>query len=137
MLNHKQQAFDLENPKTWRVLVVEDDLSNQELAESILGTFYGADVTVADNGRHALDLLAKGLQPSFVLMDLSMPVMDGFTTYDELRKQPEHRDLPVIALTAHAMKHHRQRVEAAGFTGYITKPFLAKQLIGDIKNILA
>lgn len=131
-----KSTFDLHNPKTWNVLVVEDDLSNQELARSVLGIYYGADVTIVDNGRDALDLLQSEFNPSFILMDLSMPVMDGFTAYREIRQKDAYDGIPVIALTAHAMKAHRQKVEAAGFDGYITKPFMAKELVGQIIEIL-
>lgn len=81
----------------------------------------GYEVELAVNGKEVLKLLEKS---SFdvVLMDMEMPVMDGFTATEKIREQKKYKDLPIIALTAHAMKEHRQKTIDAGCTDYISKP---------------
>ncbi|MPZ43279.1 MAG: response regulator [Betaproteobacteria bacterium] len=116
------------------VLVVDDGVENRELVRLVLEE-YGLRVTEAENGQAALDRIAHGSFAA-ILMDVQMPVMDGFTATRRLRASG--CTLPVIALTAHAMKGFEQEVEAAGFSGYLTKPIdidrmletLAKQLGG-------
>ncbi|WP_143557578.1 ATP-binding protein [Solemya velum gill symbiont] len=102
------------------LLLVEDNEVNQELATMIL-TMNGIDVEVADNGQEALDMLRK---ESFdgILMDCQMPVMDGYDATRRIREQERFRDLPIIALTANAMKGDRERALASGMNGFITKP---------------
>ncbi|OOZ42572.1 ATP-binding protein [Solemya elarraichensis gill symbiont] len=109
-----------EQLKGARVLLVEDNEVNQELATMIL-TMNGIDVEVADNGQEALDQLEK---ESFdgVLMDCQMPVMDGYDATRTIRAQERFRDLPIIAWTANAMKGDREKALACGMNGFITKP---------------
>ncbi|OOY53730.1 ATP-binding protein [Solemya velum gill symbiont] len=109
-----------EQLKGVRLLLVEDNEVNQELATMIL-TMNGIDVEVADNGQEALDMLRK---ESFdgILMDCQMPVMDGYDATRRIREQERFRDLPIIALTANAMKGDRERALASGMNGFITKP---------------
>jgi PAS domain S-box-containing protein len=116
------------------VLVVDDGVENRELVRLVLEEC-GLRVTEAQNGQEALDALAGGCFAA-ILMDVQMPVMDGFAATRRLRASG--CTLPVIALTAHAMKGFEQEIEAAGFSGYLTKPIdidrmletLARQLDG-------
>jgi two-component system, sensor histidine kinase and response regulator len=106
----------------FHILLAEDNLVNQRLAVGLLEKI-GHHVTVAQNGREVLDLLEHGTF-DLVLMDVQMPEMDGFAATRELRKR-EHgqgRHIPVIAMTAHAMKGDRETCIAAGMDGYIAKP---------------
>jgi signal transduction histidine kinase/CheY-like chemotaxis protein len=111
-----------------RVLVAEDNLVNQRLVTRLLEK-KGHFVVVAGNGREALEALEK---ESFdlVLMDVQMPVMDGFEATAAIRKREEGKGIrvPVVAVTAHAMKGDREKCLAGGMDGYLTKPIRPQQL---------
>jgi CheY-like chemotaxis protein len=126
-------AIDL-NPSGWHILIVDDDEDNQRVAADFL-KFMGADVRVASDGAQGLALLEE-FTPTFILLDLSMPGMDGWEMINRLRHIPKIANLPVIALTAHAMPDIQARAIATGFDGYITKPFMLTSLIDDIKEYL-
>ena len=103
-----------------KVLLVEDVEDNRELARLLLEAA-GHEVVEAITGLAALALAAT--QPfGLVLMDLSLPELDGWEAFKRLRAEPATARLPVVALTAHAMSGDRERVLAAGFDGYIAKP---------------
>jgi CheY-like chemotaxis protein/signal transduction histidine kinase/CHASE3 domain sensor protein len=120
-----------------RILVVEDDVRNI-FALSSLFEPNGAAVEIARNGREALDALAKsrrtGSSPiDMVLMDIMMPEMDGLTAMREIRKLPEWRKLPIIALTAKAMKDDQEKCLAAGANDYIAKPLDVERLLSLVR----
>jgi CheY-like chemotaxis protein len=104
----------------WVVLVVDDDADSLNIMQRFL-TSHGATVHGAEHGAAGLALLAD-IQPSFILLDLSTPVMDGWATLKHLKADPKTAAIPVIALTAHATPGDRERVLKAGFDGYISKP---------------
>ncbi|GAA5216831.1 transporter substrate-binding domain-containing protein [Corallincola platygyrae] len=109
-----------------QVLLVEDHPVNQQVAEELL-QLMGLQVTVAGNGEEAIACLAK--QPfELVLMDVQMPVMDGFTATQKIREMSAFVDLPIVAMTAHAMKGDRERCLAAGMNEHIPKPIDPKRL---------
>jgi len=110
-----------------KVLIVDDDVRNVFALASVLES-YGMEVAYAENGREGLEKL--GEQPfDLVLMDLMMPELDGYETIRALRERDEFRRLPVIALTAKAMKGDRERSIQAGASDYITKPVDTDQLV--------
>jgi CheY-like chemotaxis protein/signal transduction histidine kinase len=111
-----------------RILLVEDDVRNIFALSSVLEPL-GARLLVARNGREALDALLKDAQVDIVLMDLMMPEMDGLTATREIRKRPELRDLPIIALTAKAMMDDRRNCLEAGANDYIAKPIDVDKLV--------
>ncbi|MBF0584015.1 MAG: response regulator [Magnetococcales bacterium] len=113
-----------------RVLLVEDNEINQELALELLTTA-GMIVEVANNGLESLDKLAQG---SFdgVLMDVQMPVMDGYTAAREIRKQAAWQTLPVIAMTANAMAGDREKAVAAGMNDHIAKPINVRDMFATM-----
>ncbi|MFZ6655624.1 two-component regulator propeller domain-containing protein [Undibacterium sp. TJN19] len=104
-----------------RVLLVEDNHINQQIAAELM-TEAGILVDVADNGRIAVDKLNKSDSYDIVLMDLQMPEMDGYAATTIIRSYPEWQDLPIIAMTAHAMKEERQRCLDTGMNDHIAKP---------------
>ncbi len=110
-----------------RVLLVEDNAVNQELARELLAR-HGIQVEVANDGAEALARLADEAFDG-VLMDCQMPVMDGYTATRRLREQPRFRDLPVIAMTANAMAGDREKVLAAGMNDHIPKPINVEQML--------
>lgn len=113
-----------------RVLVVEDNMINQQVAREILEN-EGLLVDTADNGRMALDLVFKQGPDiySAILMDIQMPEMDGIAATREIRADPSFNEVPIIALTAHALTEDRQRCLDAGMNDHLTKPVIATDLI--------
>jgi polar amino acid transport system substrate-binding protein len=104
------------------VLVVDDNELNRHIAAALLRRA-GAVAMHAENGCQALEVLAEGHEIDLVLMDLQMPVMDGYEALKEIRRDPRWRNLPVIAVTASAMVQERERCMAAGMNTVLTKPF--------------
>ena len=119
----------------WTVLIVDDEPDNLGVAQKVL-SFGGAEVHVARNGLEGLAVL-ENLKPTFILLDLSMPEMDGWEMFERARGNDNFADVPIIALTAHAMAGDRERIEAAGFDGYIAKPFRINTFMDDIQNAIA
>ena len=105
-------------------------------ALSALLTSKGAQVLVADTGREALDVLGNNPDVDGVLMDIMMPEMDGYEATRRLRADRRFRDLPVIALTAKAMKGERERCLEAGATDYLTKPIDSDKLLQTLRRML-
>lgn len=103
-----------------RVLIVEDNVDNFELVRFLLERA-GYQVLSAANGLEGLDA-AKRERPDLILMDLSMPEMDGWNATSHLKADEETRDIPVLALTAHTLPGDRKRAIDAGCDGYISKP---------------
>lgn len=118
----------------WSVVVVEDEQDSLDIATYIL-EYHGARVYSATNGRDGLRLV-RSVLPSFVISDLSMPLMDGWELIRELQIDSHTRDIPVIALTAHAMRGDRERAIAAGFYNYLTKPLTADVFMHDLVMLL-
>jgi CheY-like chemotaxis protein len=119
------------------ILVVEDDVRNVFALTSLLEP-KGAKVEIARNGREALDALARAgkgghAAVDLVLMDIMMPEMDGFTAMREIRKRAEWKKLPIIALTAKAMRDDQEKCLAAGANDYIAKPLDVEKLMSLIR----
>jgi len=127
-----------EEKRKLQVLLAEDNAVNQKLAARLLEK-HGHRVTVTANGREALAALAALDQESFdvVLMDVQMPEMDGFeaTAAIRIREHGTGRHLPIIAMTAHAMRGDEERCLAAGMDGYISKPIKAQELIDLLEGL--
>jgi CheY-like chemotaxis protein len=111
-----------------KILVVDDDMRNVFALSKVLKE-KGMEIIKAENGRMALDVLEKNKQVDLVLMDIMMPEMDGYEAMREIRKNPSWNRLPVIALTAKAMKEDRQKCIDAGANDYITKPVDVERLL--------
>jgi PAS domain S-box-containing protein len=109
------------------VLLVEDNEINQELAMELLANG-GITAKTAINGQLALDILATGEAFDGVLMDVQMPVMDGYTASREIRKQERFKDLPVIAMTANVMSGDLEKAAEAGMNGHIGKPINVNEM---------
>ena len=117
-----------------RVLLVEDNPANQKLATYILKD-RGHNIEIAGDGEEAVYLTAKN-RYDVILMDVQMPGMNGLEATTAIRKRegPESR-VPIIAMTAHALKDDRERCLAAGMDGYLSKPVNAKEMIGLIESL--
>ena len=117
-----------------RVLVVEDNEINQQVAAELLQGA-GAIVTLANHGAEAVKILTTGAQPppfDVVLMDLQMPEMDGITATKLLRSDPQREQIPIIAMTAHALVEERQRCLDAGMNDHISKPIDPEALFATL-----
>ncbi|AFC33610.1 DhkJ2 [Paenibacillus mucilaginosus 3016] len=111
-----------------QVLLVEDDIRNVFALSNILEK-YGINVLFADNGKEALELLEGHPRIDLVLMDIMMPEMDGYQAIRSIRALPRYRQLPIIALSAKAMKEDRQRCMDAGASDYLSKPVDVRKLV--------
>jgi CheY-like chemotaxis protein len=114
----------------WTVLIVDDEQDNLTIAEKVL-SFGGAKVYTARNGLEGMKILEE-VTPSFILLDLSMPEMNGWDMLKAIKSDLKTEQIPVIALTAHAMMGDRQKVMDAGFDGYIAKPFRLSTFTSEI-----
>ena len=114
-----------------RILLTEDNEMNQELAIELLSQA-GIEVTVANHGQEALDILKNNPHFDGVLMDCQMPIMDGYTATREIRKLPQFAKLPIIAMTANAMVGDREKVLEAGMWDHIAKPLNVQVMFGTI-----
>ena len=113
------------------VLLVEDNEVNQLVARKIIKKA-GLEVTVANNGQEALDILGGGVPFDLILMDIQMPVMDGLTATREIRRNSEFKDLPIVAMTAHAMVQDREKSLEAGMNDHICKPLDIDELFRSL-----
>jgi len=111
-----------------KVLVVDDDVRNIFALTGLLER-HQMQVLSASNGREAIDILENTPDVSMVLMDIMMPEMDGYATMKMIRSEPRHKLLPIIALTAKAMKGDREKCLEAGASDYIAKPVNTDQLL--------
>ncbi|GIO86284.1 histidine kinase [Paenibacillus faecis] len=121
--------------KSKQVLVVDDDIRNIFALTTILER-HNMKVIPAENGQEAIQILENTPSIEIVLMDIMMPIMDGYETTRAIRQKPEFRDLPIIALTAKAMSGDREACLEAGASDYITKPVNSAQLLSMIRSWL-
>jgi CheY-like chemotaxis protein len=118
----------------WDIVIIDDEPDSLMVAEIILME-YGANVHTAENGREGLALIRE-INPKLVISDLSMPVMDGWGVIYNMKDDRRLMDIPVIALTAHAMTGDRERAIAAGFHNHMTKPLTATTFLKDLLHLL-
>jgi CheY-like chemotaxis protein len=115
-----------------RVLVVDDDVRNIFALSSVLER-RRMNVLTASTGREAIDILDSTPDLAIVLMDIMMPEMDGYETIQAIRANPKFRRLPIIALTAKAMKGDREKCLEAGASEYLAKPVNTEQLLSALR----
>ncbi|GGG97017.1 hypothetical protein GCM10007415_35390 [Parapedobacter pyrenivorans] len=118
-----------------KILLVDDDMRNVYALTAMLEA-HGADVTPATNGAEALEQLAANPSIHLVIMDIMMPVMDGYETLQEIRKNPDWSHIPTIAISAKAMAGDRQKAIDAGASDYLTKPIDRNKLLTLLHNWL-
>jgi CheY-like chemotaxis protein len=116
------------------ILVAEDNAVNRELVRELLET-HGYSVFEASNGQEALHMIAEST-PDLLLLDLGMPVLDGFGVIRQVRDNPVWATLPVLALTAYAMQGDRDRIISSGFDGYLSKPINSGALLEELTRLL-
>lgn len=116
------------------VLVVDDFADNREMYSEYL-SYSGYDVIEAKNGKEAIEA-AQAKAPDIIIMDLSLPVMDGWEATRRLKADTRTHDIPVVALTGHALAGHSQGAREAGCDSFLAKPCLPDQLVAEIKRML-
>ena len=117
-----------------QILVVEDNMDTYELMRFIL-ELNGYDTFLAMNGRDGVNATRKQM-PDLILMDLSMPEMDGWEATRRIRENPKTASIPLIVVTAHALPAERQRALDAGCDGYMTKPMDLPELVELVNSLL-
>ena len=123
------QKKSLENK---RIMIVEDDMRNIFSLTYLLEE-KGSTIITAENGKKALEKLKDESRIDLILMDIMMPEMDGYETMAEIRKKKEYKNLPIIALTAKAMKGDRQKCIDAGANDYLSKPVNVDDLLSKLE----
>jgi CheY-like chemotaxis protein len=117
-----------------KLLVAEDNPVNRELLRELLEN-RGHSVIEACNGQEALDMVEQS-QPDLLLLDIGMPVLEGLAVIRKIRENPSSATLPVLAVTAYAMRDDRDNVLNAGFDGYLSKPINAPDLANELERLL-
>jgi CheY-like chemotaxis protein len=117
------------------VLLVDDDARNVFALSSVLER-RGMKVLAATTGNEAIQMIETNPSIAIVLMDIMMPGMDGYQAMEVIRSNPDHRRLPIIALTAKAMKGDREKCLEAGASDYLAKPVNTEQLLSALRNWL-
>jgi len=118
-----------------KILLVEDNEMNRDMLSRRL-VRGGYEVAVAEDGERGVEM-ATNDRPDLILMDMSLPVIDGWEATRRIKATPELRKIPIIALTAHAMATDRDKALEAGCDDYDTKPIELQRLLGKIETLLA
>ena len=117
-----------------RILVVEDQEDNRQIIRDLLSaTDY--ELTEAISGEEALVAVAKR-RPDLILMDIQLPIMDGYEATRRIRAEPGLQSIPIIAVTSYALSGEEQKARAAGCTDYVPKPYSPRQLLAKIREHL-
>lgn len=117
-----------------KILLVEDDEMNRDMLSRRLEK-RGYSIVIAEHGQQAVEM-AQTEAPRLILMDLSLPIMDGYEATRRIKENPQTANIPVIALTAHAMAGDEQKARAAGCDDYDTKPVELERLLAKIHAIV-
>ncbi len=119
---------------TKRILVVEDQEDNRQIIRDMLSaTDY--EITEAENGEEALAAVAKQ-RPDLILMDIQMPILDGYEATRRIKADPALGAIPIIAITSYALSGDEQKARAAGCDDYVPKPYSPRQLLAKIRQYL-
>jgi len=119
---------------TRHILVVEDQEDNRQIVRDLL-TANDYEMTEAENGEEALVAVAKD-RPDLILMDIQLPVMDGFEVTRRIKADPSLNSIPVIAVTSYALSGDEEKARAAGCDDFVPKPFSPRQLLAKIRQYL-
>jgi len=118
-----------------KILIAEDNPVNRELLRELL-EMRGHTVAEACDGEEALGMMEQS-QPDLVLLDIGMPLLDGFGVIRKIRENPRFASMPVVAVTAYAMQGDREKILSAKFDGYLSKPVDARSLVQELDRVLS
>jgi two-component system cell cycle response regulator DivK len=118
-----------------RILVVEDQEDNRQIVRDLLATITDYDVTEAENGEEALAAVAKE-RPDLILMDIQLPIMDGYEATRRIKADPATRAIPIIAVTSYALSGDEAKARAAGCDDFVPKPYSPRELLAKIRKFL-
>lgn len=119
---------------TRHILVVEDQEDNRQIVRDLL-TANDYEMTEAENGEEALVAVAKD-RPDLILMDIQLPIMDGYEVTRRIKADPSLSSIPVIAVTSYALSGDEEKARAAGCDDFVPKPFSPRQLLAKIRQYL-
>lgn len=119
---------------TKRILIVEDTEDNRQILRDVLSGA-GFDLIEAGDGEEGVKMAAK-FQPDLVLMDIQLPVVDGYEATRRIKSDPALRHIPVIAVTSYALSQDEKKALAVGCSGYVAKPFSPRALLAKIREFL-
>ena len=114
-----------------RILVVEDQPDSRQIIRDI-----DYEITEAENGEKALAAIAKQ-RPDLILMDIQLPIMDGYTATRRIKADPALRSIPIIAVTSYALSGEEKKARAAGCDDYVPKPYSPRELLAKIRQHLS
>jgi two-component system cell cycle response regulator DivK len=120
---------------TQKILIVEDTEDNRRIMRDIL-TDAGYAVLEAYDGRSAVEIAASS-KPDLILMDIQLPVLDGYEASARIKEQPALHHIPIIAVTSYALSGDEEKARAAGCSGYLAKPFSPRQMLAVVREYLA
>ena len=116
------------------ILVVEDQEDNRQILRDLLGSV-GFAMQEAENGEEALTAVAKQ-RPDLILMDIQLPLLDGYETTRRLKGNPETKGIPIIVVTSYALSRDEAKARECGCDAYVTKPYSPRALLAKIKEFL-
>jgi two-component system cell cycle response regulator DivK len=119
---------------TKRILVVEDQPDNMQILRDLLGSA-GFEMIEAGDGEEGVRV-AKATRPDVILMDIQLPVLDGYEATRRIKADPELRAIPIIVVTSYALSGDEEKARAAGCDGYVPKPYSPRQLLAKIREYL-
>ena len=117
-----------------RILVVEDQEDNRQILRDLLGSA-DYEMDEAENGQEAIDAVAKQ-RPDLILMDIQLPIMDGYEATRRIKGNPATKDIPIIVVTSYALSGDEGKARDAGCDAYVTKPYSPRQLLAKIREYL-
>ncbi len=117
------------------ILVVEDQADNRQILRDLLGNA-GFDLVEAENGEEALAALVSH-RPDLILMDIQLPIMDGYEATRPIRANPDLKSIPIIAVTSYALTGDEAKALAAGCNAYMAKPYSPRALLAKVREYLA
>jgi len=116
------------------ILVVEDQMDNRQILRDLLGNA-GYQLVEAENGEEALAAVSRQ-RPDLILMDIQLPVMDGYEATRRLKADPATSSIPIIVVTSYALSGDEGKARAAGCDAYVTKPYSPRQLLAKVREFL-
>jgi two-component system cell cycle response regulator DivK len=117
-----------------KILVVEDTEDNRQILRDLLG-MAGYDMVEAHDGAEGVAMAAEH-KPDLILMDIQMPVMDGYEATRQIKANPELKAIPIVAVTSYALSGDEQKTRDAGCDAYIAKPYSPRQMLAKVREIL-